>query len=1106
MFFFNRGSAAERLIRSQSLAKIKDTITADNCNQADSDGHAPLYYAIEHGRADVAAYLLSLGCNPDTGSEYGEPIMVRVVNRLDLPLAQVFIDHGFALPDYINGLPLLHHLLRLGDLLKEHLAFYVDKGFDINLIDERATDKTALAFYLGSNEPDINIHPVGAQWLIELGADVNKASRPSMLPISQAMQNSRIADSDPRKAGLSDIVEVLLAGGQKLDIRFETASNFYSLVDMALKRERYESFVKLAEFGIPLDDKDREEARIALDDACFNNGQVARLISANERHQLALPLSIFLLSGRAFTDKLESLNADSPDMTIAFHNLVTGNGFERKQKLAYLELLLKNGADINAQAQHYGLQLTPIQLLATSFDNIEHNQMILDWLLANGAKIECHGRSALHIALWFKQDMLVSILADKGADLFFTESDGATLLSRLVTPDPGHRQFSGTALASNLRRLSAIYKAQGQQLPLEQKTRMSFDNPWPLDSHLSLIERVVHMRPVRFIPVAEALIDIGWPINKSFDYKGETGHLVNHWCFSARFGDDISEFLQAHPELDISEEASGHALRWAIMNGVSVNTIGQLALKLDDINQTFTRKINGLRSDNQTLSYPMLVLEHHAIYSEEDYVVEVLNWFIDAGIDLSILDKKELRRAYPNDGSLRTERTLLEHATSNDYLKVFKLLLDRGADPHQRVDKHGETVVHFLLGRKAGNKDDMVLAFLKELDSRGELDPNQTDLHNPATTPLMLAAGHGLANCARFLLEKGGDPHVIGGFDHSGLLHKITSNTCRPNKDKRRELMEMMLDEGLDPNVFDTDQETVMMSAARYGCETVIMALLERQVDPNLGNEQKETAVYKAVTGHYNYDTYPDVVEREWPDQDMDQELKGRIIERLAEAGADLNVAAEPNGFTALLAAVRFGHLHLLETLLRLGANVDSVDNQGRTALALAVMMPSTEVLDFVLALPEAATLAKIPSNEGNNLLHYCTWAQVEPEEMTQRFIQLRERFDLPFTVNLKRQTPLHYAAFAGNEALVRLCIDLGADVNLQDVHGYSPLHCLLSSSEPIAETDSLLATVSLLITAGSDPRLVNQDGETPLQMAADLELNQCLQLMTLAGVGKTFN
>ncbi len=71
--------------------------------------------------------------------------------------------------------------------------------------------------------------------------------------------------------------------------------------------------------------------------------------------------------------------------------------------------------------------------------------------------------------------------------------------------------------------------------------------------------------------------------------------------------------------------------------------------------------------------------------------------------------------------------------------------------------------------------------------------------------------------------------------------------------------------------------------------------------------------------------------------------------------------------------------------------------------------------------------------------------------------------------------TALHWAAYNGRTDIVRILLEAGADMNFQDVVGYTPLH--------YGAFYNYSGVVSLLLDAGADHDVVSQFG-TPLQIA----------------------
>ncbi|AOA65270.1 hypothetical protein PP7435_CHR4-0365 [Komagataella phaffii CBS 7435] len=96
--------------------------------------------------------------------------------------------------------------------------------------------------------------------------------------------------------------------------------------------------------------------------------------------------------------------------------------------------------------------------------------------------------------------------------------------------------------------------------------------------------------------------------------------------------------------------------------------------------------------------------------------------------------------------------------------------------------------------------------------------------------------------------------------------------------------------------------------------------------------------------------------------------------------------------------------------------------------------------------------------------------------------------------------TPIHAAAAYGHKELIRYLIEKGADINIQDQDGDTPLH----------HVESLEIAQLLVEEFKADPRITNSDGLTPLQFIQEEdefpEVIEYLQSLAFDGAIKNAN
>jgi ankyrin repeat protein len=186
----------------------------------------------------------------------------------------------------------------------------------------------------------------------------------------------------------------------------------------------------------------------------------------------------------------------------------------------------------------------------------------------------------------------------------------------------------------------------------------------------------------------------------------------------------------------------------------------------------------------------------------------------------------------------------------------------------------------------------------------------------------------------------------------------------------------------------------------------------------------------------------------------------------LIEAGADIRARSTGNVFTALLFAVRGGHVDASRVLLDHGADVNQPMPDGTSPLVLATINGHYELASFLLdrgANPKA-------DGQGWTALHQIVWTR-----------RPNTGFNLPGAIATGNVDSL---------ALVRQLVKLGADINARQKK--EPKDGFRNQLNRIGATPFLLAAKSvdlplmrLLIELGADPKITTVDGTTALMAAA---------------------
>ena len=320
-------------------------------------------------------------------------------------------------------------------------------------------------------------------------------------------------------------------------------------------------------------------------------------------------------------------------------------------------------------------------------------------------------------------------------------------------------------------------------------------------------------------------------------------------------------------------------------------------------------------------------------------------------------------------------------------------------------------------------------------------DPNaQTP---DGSTALLWAAHREDLTIAELLLRAGGRAGDANRYGATALLEAATTGNAP--------MLALLLDAGADANTAMPEGETPLMRAARAGRADAVTLLLSHGAVVDVRETWRgQTALM-------------------WATVEGNTEAAGALL----AGGADVH-ARSTGGFTPLLFAVRHDQRDTVRALVEAGADIEDTLPSGMSALALATLNANYDLGVWLLeagADPNAA-------EQGWTPLHQLVWAR---------------RPNLGYNNPAPLPTGL-----VSDLAFVEALAAHGADLNALETKeprggdgsgapgGYRNVLNRVGATPFLLAAEAVdLELMPLLVRLGADPLRANEDGTTPLMVAA---------------------
>ncbi|XP_063924549.1 putative ankyrin repeat protein RF_0381 [Zophobas morio] len=619
--------------------------------------------------------------------------------------------------------------------------------------------------------------------------------------------------------------------------------------------------------------------------------------------------------------------------------------------------------------------------------------------------------------------------------------------------------------------------------------------------------------------LVKLLIENGVDVNA----QNRTGITALHLACRSGIGKIAEVLVENNANVDAKDAMDETALHYALRSKQNcVDTCKLLIAKSVDVDAPNKHGITPLKLAIQ-LGFTVVteLLTAKCSTSFEHSLHELSN-------DSVILE--EIENVNVEDQDIHGSTVLQRVCRDNGDVKMVKQLLKRGAKVNT-VDNEDSNALHYALNSETENIELLTL-LLEHIDYIDDEDWI-------GMTPLHVACKNGKFLSAKLLLKYGAGVNITDISYRNALHHALS------DKNQNKELIALLVSEGADVNAQNIEGVTRLHHACEYNNYATAKVLLDNEARIDILDSKYQNALHYALLNEGSHKDIIDLLAQSGVDvngkdengttpihragakgdiTDLELILKNRgeltlldnkgrnvlhyaasrctedvpVVLFLIRNGLSIN-SRDKNKKTPLHKACHCGNFLVAETLLKEGAQLDSVDINNENALHYAAsnIFNPFDTIKIMRLLLERGININAQNNEGatpdinnENALHYAASNIFNPFDTIKIMRLLLERGININAQNNEGATPLHLACKYVNEEFVEELLKNGVDVDVFDNNKENALHYAMKTATEESFVEVLLLDFNIDINAQ------NKQGTTALHLACQRGILGCVAIL----------